>query len=74
MPFGFNPFTGNLDETKVHGLLSAYHLDTLSGSVVRGDIVIGNSTPKWARLAIGSANQVLTSNGTDISWQTPSSG
>lgn len=32
-------------------LLSAYHSDTLAGTVVLGDIIHGNSTPKWARLA-----------------------
>lgn len=35
-----------------HNLLSATHLDTLAASVVDGDIVIGNVTPKWSRLAI----------------------
>jgi hypothetical protein len=33
-----------------HNLLSATHLDTLADSVVAGDLLIGNSTPKWARL------------------------
>lgn len=48
------------------------HTDTLAGTVVRGDVIVGNSTPKWSRLAIGSSGKVLTSNGTDVSWQTPS--
>lgn len=50
------------------------HSDTLAGTVVRGDMVVGNSTPKWARVAIGSTGKVWTSDGTDPSWQTPTSG
>jgi len=45
------------------------HTDTLAGTVARGDVIVGNSTPKWARLAIGSANKVLHSDGTDATWQ-----
>ena len=44
------------------------HTDTLAGTVVRGDIVVGNSTPKWARKAIGASGTVLTSDGTDVNW------
>ena len=35
-----------------HNILSAYHGDTLADNVVDGDIIIGNVTPKWSRLAI----------------------
>lgn len=34
----------------------------------RGDIIRGSSTGVAERLALGSANQILKSNGTDISW------
>lgn len=53
-----------------HGLLSASHTDTLSGTVVRGDLVVGNSTPAWARLARGTAYQHLRMNSgaTDPAW------
>lgn len=53
-----------------HGLLSASHTDTLSGTVVRGDLVVGNSTPAWARLAKGTAYQHLRMNSgaTDPAW------
>lgn len=47
------------------------HSDTLAGTVVRGDVVYGNSTPKWARLALGGAGKELYSDGTDISWKRP---
>lgn len=49
-----------------HEMLSATHTDSAVGSVARGDIMVGNSTPKWARKALGSANQVLYSDGTDL--------
>ena len=51
-----------------HNLLSATHSDTLTASAVRGDLVIGNSTPAWSRLAIGASGRVLRSDGTDPSW------
>lgn len=35
-----------------HNILSATHGDTLAASVVDGDVMIGNVTPKWSRLAI----------------------
>ena len=52
----------------------ARHSDTLAGSVVRGDVMIGNSTPKWARLAVGGASTVLSSDGTDVSWAAAAGG
>lgn len=54
--------------TTPHNILSVTHADTLTASVVRGDVIIGNSTPKWSRLAHGTAGQVLTTDGTDVSW------
>jgi len=62
--------SGYLTSVTAHNVLSATHGDTLAASVVRGDLIIGNSTPKWARLAIGAANTVLKSDGTDVSWNT----
>lgn|SRR2546425_3890253 len=51
-----------------HNILSTSHGDSLAGTVVRGDVIVGNSTPAWSRLAVGSANRLLRSNGTDPSW------
>ncbi len=34
-----------------HDILSASHGDTLAGVVVDGDVIIGNVTPAWSRLA-----------------------
>lgn len=39
-----------------------------------GDIILGNSSGAPSRLGIGTSGQVLTSNGTTASWQTPSGG
>ncbi|GAI04369.1 unnamed protein product, partial [marine sediment metagenome] len=35
-----------------HDILSASHGDTLTAGVIDGDVMIGNITPKWSRLAI----------------------
>ena len=51
-----------------HDILSATHGDTLVAAVVRGDLVLGNSTPKWSRLAIGLTKKYLKSDGTDAAW------
>jgi hypothetical protein len=39
-----------------------------------GDLILGGASGTATRLGIGSNNQVLTSNGTTASWQTPASG
>lgn len=57
-----------------HNLLSTTHPDTLTGSPVRGSVITGNSTPKWAALAIGANHTVLESNGTDTVFGTDGSG
>jgi len=54
--------------TQTHNLLSATHLDALAAAVVRGDLIVGNSTPRWSRLPIGFAKRVLRSDGVDPSW------
>lgn len=50
---------------------STVHTDTLTGTVVRGDLIYGNSTPKWARLAIGTVGKDLHSDGTGVAWKRP---
>jgi len=35
-----------------HDILSARHSDTVPAAVVDGDMIIGNVTPKWSKLAI----------------------
>jgi len=51
-----------------HNILSTSHGDAAAGTVVRGDLIYGNSTPAWARKAIGAANTFLISDGTDPAW------
>lgn len=53
-----------------HALLSTSHTDTVASTPVRGGIIVANSTPAWAQLAVGSSGKVLHSDGTDPSWQT----
>ena len=53
-----------------HKLLSATHTDTLAGDVVRGDMIVGDSTPKWSKLTVGSAYAIITTDGSDITWST----
>jgi hypothetical protein len=54
-----------------HNLLSATHSDTLADSVVAGDILIGNATSKWARLAKGIDGYVLTLSSGLPAWAPP---
>ena len=47
-----------------------YRVPTIT-ALVRGDLATGSSTAnKWTRLAVGAANSVLKSDGTDPSWAT----
>jgi len=53
-------------------LLSATLTDVNAGSPSRGSIILGSgdSTSKWEVLELGANNSVLTSDGTDASWDT----
>jgi len=51
-----------------HAALSATHTDAVVATLVRGDVLIVNSTPKLDRLAIGAADRVIKSDGTDFAW------
>lgn len=69
------PNSQQLTALRQHVLLDgAGHPDTLAGTVVRGDVLYGNSTPKWARLAKPTTRQILVNNGTDVLWGMPSTG
>lgn len=71
---GTNAFnsTAFLSSVTAHNLLSATHGDTLTDSVIRGDIMYGNATPKWARLAFPATptGKILQATATDIAWST----
>lgn len=52
-----------------HALLSTtHHSDAAADAVSRGSLIIGNSTPAWDELTVGAANKVVSSDGTDVSW------
>ena len=53
-----------------HDILSATHSDSAAAAVARGAIIVGNSTPAWSRLTIGSAGKILRSDGTDLVYST----
>lgn len=61
----FSTFSGG---SAPHNILSTVHADSLADTVVRGDILYGNATPKWARLAKGTSQYILKSGATDIAW------
>jgi hypothetical protein len=50
------------------------HTDTVAQAVSRGSLIYGNATPKWDELTVGGAGTVLSSDGTDVSWQPAGSG
>lgn len=53
-----------------HNLLSAVHPDTLLSIVARGNLIVGNATPKWAPLPLGTVGKILRSDGTDLVYST----
>ena len=55
-----------LTSVTAHNLLSTTHGDTLTASPVLGDVMIGNATPAWARLAgqITTTRKFLRQTGT----------
>lgn len=59
-----------LTSVTAHNLLSAVHGDTLADTVVRGDLMVGNLTPKWSRLAFPAAptGKILQATATDVAW------
>lgn len=53
-------------------LLSTSHGDTLAGAVTRGGVIVGNSTPAWARVTVGTlGTYVGTIDGTDTTFADP---
>jgi hypothetical protein len=42
--------------------------DTLAAAPARGAVIVGNATPKWARVTVGGAKTVLRSDGTDTAF------
>ena len=61
-----------LTSVTAHNLLSSTHGDTLADTVVRGDLMVGNATPKWSRLAFPTTptGKILQATATDVAWST----
>jgi len=58
-----------------HALLSTSHSDVTAAAVVRGDVLIGSgATPKWTRLAKGTAGYVLTMGADEPGWAEATAG
>lgn len=55
----------------VHDLLSVTHPDTDPDAVLRGDMIVGDSTPAWARLPAGAPGDLLTMGADDPAWTSP---
>jgi hypothetical protein len=52
-----------------HNLLGPVHSDANDHTVVRGDLIVGTGTvPAWGPLALGTAEFVLYSDGTDVTY------
>lgn len=73
---GVTTWAAALTSVTAHNLLSTTHGDTLAETVVRGDILYGNATPKWARLAFPASptGKVLQATATDVAWSTSALG
>jgi hypothetical protein len=75
-PYVTGSTCNNGGSTTAHNLLSTTHLDTIPESPpVRGDLITGQNqtsptgvNPSWAALPLGTAGQVLLSNGLDALW------
>lgn len=66
--------TGSGSVTAPHNLLSTTHPDTLAVSPpTRGDLIVANSTPVWARFAKGAAGTFLNMGANDPQWSTDGS-
>ncbi|HET6453473.1 MAG TPA: NHL repeat-containing protein [Armatimonadota bacterium] len=57
-----------------HDILSASHTDSTAAAVVAGDIIYGDDTPKWVRLAHGNDGDVLTLASGLPTWAAPTGG
>jgi len=65
---------GTASTPATHTILSATHSDTLADTIVAGDILYGNNTPRLARLPKGTDGEVLTLVSGLPSWEAGGSG
>jgi hypothetical protein len=67
---GFGTVVSDDDDAATdHNLLDGTaHGDTATGTVTRGDILVANSTPKFARVAKGTTGRFLQCDANDAAW------
>ena len=58
------------DQVHVDDGAAIRRVPTISG-VIRGDVIYASANNQFARLAVGAADRVLTSDGTDVAWVAP---
>lgn len=59
----------SLGTPSAHGFLdSTAHNNTLTGTPVRGDLIVANSTPAWAKFAKGSQYTLLVMGANNPAW------
>lgn len=63
---------GTAQSSPGHLLQTTLFDDVTAGAAARGDLITGQgASPTWTKLSKGTANQILKSDGTDLSWITP---
>lgn len=70
---GGKPAWGQVAHSELSGTGSALldgsqHSDTAAGTVAAGDLVMGNATPKWSRLARGTSGYFLKAGASILEW------
>lgn len=70
---GGKPAWGQVAHSELAGTGSALldgsrHSDTAAGTVVAGDLVTGNATPAWSRLARGTSGYFLKAGASVLAW------
>jgi hypothetical protein len=70
---GGSPGGGGGGGSGPHTILSATHTDSSAAACVAGDLIYGNGTPAWARLAKGTIGYVLMMGASYPAWSVPGS-
>ncbi len=53
-----------------HAVLGPSHSDAATQGATRGSLIVADATPAWNELTVGSAESMLWTDGTDVSWHT----
>jgi hypothetical protein len=71
--YGTTLLAGADGATAAHNLLSSTHADTSAVAVTRASVIVGNSTPAWAKVTPTVTGSVLRFDGTDTTFSTDGS-